>query len=224
MPPARAHSSLGALRGVRAAVLATAALVLAAAAHLAGGGAVPSVPTLALLGVPLAWGAVALTGRPRGRLAILSALGVAQVALHGAFMVLAAPGCALSLAGSAAMPAMPTMPAMTGASMSGGLLACTGRGMASMAAVGPPSVMLAGHVLATVATALLLAHGERLLAALPQLLIAHLTRWATTAAVPALVGPVPLVRPAPARTPDEAVGGSVRRRGPPRTPGVPRPA
>ena len=95
MPTARPRQRAAPLRGSGAVTFATAALALAATAHVVGGGALPSWPALALLVVPLAWGAVALTGRRRGgplcwraRWARPSSL------LHEAFMVLAGPACA----------------------------------------------------------------------------------------------------------------------------------
>ena len=82
MAPVRPEHARGALRGAQAAVFALAALLLAATAHLAGGGSIPAVPALVLLVVPLAWGAVVLTARPRGRVALLVALGGADFGLH----------------------------------------------------------------------------------------------------------------------------------------------
>jgi hypothetical protein len=225
MPPARLQPALGALRGVRAAMFALAAMVLAAAAHVAGGGALPSAPALALVAVPLAWGAVALTGRPRGRLALLVALGVAQLALHEAFMALAGPSCVGPTAAS--MTGMPGSHGMTGVWLTCGVpgMAHTAQmtGVAGMAAA-PAVLMLVGHAAATVATAALLAYGDRLLAALPGLLLGHLTRWAAAALVPALPRPVRRPRPGSVRTPDELVGGTVRRRGPPGAARIPVPA
>ena len=108
MPTARPVPARGPLRGVRAATFAAAALALAATAHVAGGGSLPAWPALALLVVPLAWGAVALTGRRRGRTGLLLALGVAQLALHEAFMVLRGR-CAPLRRFAATMAGMPGM-------------------------------------------------------------------------------------------------------------------
>ncbi len=210
------------MRGVRAGVFTLAALVLAAAAHLAGGGPLPAAPVLVLLAVPLAWGAVALTGRVRGRAAVLAALGVAQLGLHEAFMALAGPSCPDAGAGVAGMAGMHgSGPAPSVCSSTDTMAGMGGHPLAGA------TVMLAAHVVATVATALMLAYGERLLAALPvlllALLVAHLSRWVGGIVVPAL--PRPGRRPrANALRPAVAAAGAVSRRGPPMRAGVAIPA
>jgi hypothetical protein len=217
MAPVRPEQARGPLRGTRAALFALAALLLAATAHLAGGGSLPPFPALALIVVPLAWGAVALTSRRRGRASVLAALAVSQLVLHQAFMALAGPTCA----GAAAAAPMSGMHGM-----SGPVPVCTANPMGDMSAghATATGVMLAAHVVATVATALLLANGERLLTELPALLLARVTRWLGARVVPAL----PL-RPAQPRTCVTGMlagvaAGSARRRGPPRPAGVAVPA
>ncbi len=188
MPSARPDVARGALRGARAAVLAVVALALAATAHAAAGGSLPSLPLLALVVVPLAWGAVALTVRPLGPVLLVGALGTSQLVLHEAFMVLSAPACAAGPAAS--MAGMPghhlAVSAMTGGCMSHGTAMAGGTTGAGMLVV---------HAVATVATALLLAHGDALLGSLLVLLRAvqcgmrRLAR-ATALPVPELVGRV----------------------------------
>jgi hypothetical protein len=180
MPPARPEVARGALRGARAGVLATVALALAATAHAVGGGSLPSLPLLALVVVPLTWGAVVLTVRPLGSIALTVALGASQLVLHEALMVLSAPACAVAAAGSASE-------GMATAGMAGSMLGMPGthaaaspvlgtcatgltHGMGAMAggsaAVASGAVMLLAHAVATILTALLLARGERALALL----------------------------------------------------------
>ncbi len=217
MAPVRPEHARGALRGARAAVFALAALLLAATAHLAAGGSLPAVPALALLVVPLVWGAVVLTARPRGRGALLVALGGAEIGLHQAFMALAAPVCPLAAA---------TMAGHGMSGMGGTLPVCVSHPMGAMAtgSLLAPGVMLGTHVVATVATALVLAYGERLLDSLAALLAARLSRLAGV-----VVAQAPPVRPVhpraeSGRTPGRIVVGSVRRRGPPLRAGVAVPA
>lgn len=218
MPTARREVARGALRGARAAVLATAALALAATAHVVGGGTLPSLPVLALVVVPLAWGAVALTSRPLGRVALAVGLGAAQVLLHEALMVLSGPSCA---PGAAAVAS----PVSGMAGMHGGPVGpatiCTAHAMHATA-TSAAAAMLVAHAVATLLTALVLAHGEGVLVALLTVVSAPLRRVnaRTTAAR------VPDVRATlhPPTWPDvvelasavlDAAGG---RRGPPVTP------
>ena len=218
MPPARPEHLRDPLRGARAAVFALAALLLASTAHLAGGGKLPSFPLLVLLAVPLAWGAVALTGRRRGRLVLLAALGGAQLGLHEAFMALSGPACPV-VAPAGAMAGMHGMTSMTGAQA-----LCTTGGVAGMGAhAAVPTAMVLAHVVATVATALLLAYGERLLACLPALLLPRATRRVAAAVFPVLPRPGRAPRTVPRRAPD-FVAGPTWRRGPPAPRGVAVPA
>ncbi len=226
MAPVRPEHARGALRGARAALFALAALLLAATAHLAAGGSIPAAPSLVLLVVPLAWGAVVLTARPRGRVALLVALGGAELGLHQAFMALAGPVCPLTAA-TMTGSGLSGMSGMGGHSGLGGTLpVCVGHPMGTMAVGSPlaPGVMLGAHVVATAATALVLAYGERLLGSLSALLSALLAARLARL-LGAVVVPAPPVRPAPpraesGRTPARVLLGSVRRRGPPLRTGV----
>src|SRR5690606_5662165 len=89
----------GKARMARAAVFGVVAVALAAAAHVSAGGAVPSLPVLALLSVFAGWPGVAITGR---RLRALPTVGVLlglAALLHEAFMALGGmTGCAAGAA------------------------------------------------------------------------------------------------------------------------------
>jgi hypothetical protein len=165
MPSAR--PDVARLRGPRATVLAAVAMLLAVTAHLVGGGALPSLPWLVVLTVPLVWGGVALTVRPLGPVALASALGAAQLGLHEALMVLSAPACAASSAGAPGMSGMAGMHAGHGA-LAASCAMSTMHGPAAAAL--PASAMLVAHIVATVCTALLLARGEQALSTLLALL------------------------------------------------------
>jgi hypothetical protein len=168
MPTARPQVARGALRGVRASVVATAALALAATAHVVGGASLPSLPVLALVVVPLAWGAVALTARPLGPVALTVGLGAAQVVLHEALMVLSGPACAPAAAGDP----MGGMAGMLGPV--GPTALCTSHAMPAVTSA--TAAMVAAHAVATALTALVLARGEQVLLALLTLLSAPLRR------------------------------------------------
>lgn len=132
-------------RLLRAVVVASSTVLLAAGAHLAGGGSLPDalvvVGVLALVTLSV----MALAGRRISLPAMLALLGAGQFGLHNAFEILtesASSAPVLSMnAGHAHMLGM-----------------VSPQGPAPMAMDSPS--MLLGHVLATVVTALLLARGE----------------------------------------------------------------
>jgi len=138
---------------------------------------------------------------------MMTTLGVLQFGLHYSFMLLSSGGCVTgSPTGMAAMR------------MLGGpahMLACApmaAGAMASMAHV-PTGLMLGAHVVATMATALVLAHGERVL----WLLVSAV--WAVFHAVGrVLVSPAKL-RSRPGLIAGAGLGllalGGIGRRGPP---------
>lgn len=131
----------GAWRVLRGSMLAAVNALLAVAAHVAAGAAVPdrTLTILATLGVAAA--GTALADRRRGPLALLAAVTVTQVLLH---LLLAAPG------GHHHTMAMAATPAGTPA----GTTAGTTAGVAGAAA------MTAAHAVAVVVTAALLAGAE----------------------------------------------------------------
>lgn len=171
----------GPLRVARAAVLGLAALGLAAGAHAAAGGGLPSWPALALLSVPVAWLCVLLTRRTLGLPTLLAALGATQAGLHTAFMALAPGGCTPALPGG---PMAGMHGGGTGVVAPTGCLAPSAMARDGMA-IAAPAWMTLAHVVATAATALLLARGERLLVSLAALLLGLFARWAT--ALPVLL-------------------------------------
>jgi hypothetical protein len=88
-----ATPTTGALRLLRALVVAALVVGLAAGAHVLGGGSLPpGVVTVALVAVALA-ACVALTGRRIGFPAAVALLAAGQLALHGVFSAFGTAGC-----------------------------------------------------------------------------------------------------------------------------------
>lgn len=141
-----ADERAGVPRLVRAALFGSVALVVSAAAHVIGGGAVPHLLLFAALALPLALCCDRLSRKRRGPWAYAAALGAAQVVLHQTFMV-AAPMCG---------PAMQEHASHTlhGHASSVAPLCATTSVHSTW--------MTACHVVATLLLALLLAHGEHL--------------------------------------------------------------
>lgn len=150
-----AHPSTGSLRILRAAVLGSAAFALALSAHVAAGGRAPSLAFAWVLVIACGGVSFGLTSRRLGPAAISTTLGVFQLGLHYSFMWLSSGAC---VAGS---PAGIAPIHEHGGHAQG--LSCVPMA-AGMSAVGQvPTTMLGAHVVATVATAFALAHGERVL-------------------------------------------------------------
>jgi hypothetical protein len=127
----------------RAAALGVAALTVAAGAHVAADGALPSMTALAMLAVPLTVAAMVLTGRRCGPALLVGSMTAAQVLLHESLMAL-----------TAHVPHE-----MSGQMSAGSAFAMGGNDMAS--ADGWSVTMTAAHVVASVVAAMLLAHGEQ---------------------------------------------------------------
>jgi hypothetical protein len=146
----------GAARLARATAFGVATLALAAGAHVAGGGGLPSMTMLALLAIPVTVAAMALTARRCGPVLLLSSMAGAQFLLHETLTTLTAQ-----------------VPGDLSGQMSAASAAMGGHAMAH--AEGWSVSMTAAHVVASVVTALLLSRGEqalwqlvsRLLPALP---------------------------------------------------------
>ena len=139
-----ARLSRGWARTLRVALLGGGSLLLATAAHLSGGGTLPSPGVLAVAGFVLGLVALVLT-RHRVRLPVLlAALVPQQVALHVLFDTAAAAvgGCTTAQAAHHAMTVLTCLPA---------------HGMGPMGYAWP---MFVGHLVATLGTAWLLARGE----------------------------------------------------------------
>jgi hypothetical protein len=176
----------------RAASFGVATLALAAGAHVAGGGGLPSMTILAILAVPVSMAAMALTARRCEPVLLLGSMAGAQVVLHETLMAL-----------TAQLPVDMTGQMSPASAMAGH----------AMAQVGGWSVtMTAAHVVATAVTALLLARGEQALWQLVSRLLPALP------SAPVVVGCRPLQTPAllsvPALAPSMASSG-LGLRGPP---------
>ena len=151
----------GWLRGLRAALLGGVGFVLALVAHLAAGGSAPGPVALLFLAGLVGLAAVLLTRTRLSPVRVGVSLAAMQVVLHQVFMWLGAPAGCL-------MTEMSTSPGGT-MGRSGGpaaLVECA-TGMAPLE-MGPSSAfaataMAGAHVAATVAMAILLAYGEKVL-------------------------------------------------------------
>jgi hypothetical protein len=172
-------------------------MLLATGAHLSGGGTLPSSGVLVVAGFLVGLTSVTATAR-RIRLApLLALLGIEQLLLHEVF----------------AAASMVWTPAAMHAS-AGHAAATTGQLVADRlpAVMGPSPLMAASHLVATVATAWLLAHGEDWLWGLGE----RAVRAATAAPSPRRR------RPREARASARRVliarirGGAAGARGPPR--------
>jgi len=130
-------------------------LGLAAAAHTAGGGHLPTAPVLGLLAALILLPVTVLARRRLGLGSIASALGAGQLALHTAFTSLPGPvdHCTAGIAAHGHHQAQ-TIPdcAVAGAGF-----------LALHVPAFPGPVMVTAHILAVAATALLLVHGETVL-------------------------------------------------------------
>ncbi len=138
-----ASPAYGWARAARTVVLGGSSLGLAAIAHLAGGGELPSATVLGAVGLVVGLMAVTLTARRCRVPVLLAVLGAQQVVLHQVFNTSAAVASACGT-GVPAHHAMGT--------------GCWSTSMSSMEPTGWS--MLAGHVAATLITACVLARGE----------------------------------------------------------------
>lgn len=188
----------------RTGLIGSVIVALAAGGHLAGGGRLPDPAILTAL-CAVAMVPVAVLTRFRLSFPVLAGLlGAGQLWLHWSFGALSANGpvsAAARLANhhpghaAAALPADMLDPSM------------------AASAAGMGAAMLAAHAVATLGTALLLARGERALAALGSWL-----RPLVQLPEPVSVAPVraPGLAPAPAALPRMRVGRRLpTRRGPP---------
>lgn len=194
------------LRALRAVVFAATVLLLAAGAHVVAGGSLPGLPILLAVGVPVACAAVVLARRTRGLPSLVAALAVGQLVLHETFMTTSGVACAPAHAGSGAGHHHQA--------------AVTCDAMPSMAAAShvPSLLMLTLHAVAVLATALLLAHGERLATRLATWARGLLARTPVLS-LPALPQRALFVRTAAPCTPLRSAT-DVSRRGPPVRPAL----
>jgi hypothetical protein len=198
----------GWLRVLRACSLGIVGLALAFLAHVAAGGAAPSLVVLTLLAGLIGLAAVVLTAIRLSPVRIGLSLAAMQVVLHQAFMWLSAPtDCAMA---AVSVPGALPMG-------HGGLpaLACaTGMASAGIAqgSVLGASAMFCAHVAAMTVMAALLAYGEKVLWFLAgwvrptAWLRVRLPQLRAVQAVPSDAPPILQVR---------LVSGGVGRRGPP---------
>lgn len=133
----------------RAAMLGSVAFALALSAHVVAGGTAPSMAVCLGLAMVCGGVCVGVTARRLGLVAMTTTLGLLQLGLHYSFMWLTSGGCVTGSPTGMAPMRMLGGPAQ--------ILAC-----APMAHV-PTGLMLGAHAVATMATALVLAHGERVL-------------------------------------------------------------
>lgn len=213
----------------RAAVFALLAVLLAAGAHTVGGGHVPALGTVLLLWLAVLPVAAALTHRTWGPGAVTVALGLLELGLHQALSLGSAAGPATSGGthptghggGTTARGAHAGThgDAHTSHADHADHAATTHASATDVAAAAVPdhdtgALMLLGHVVATVLTALLLAHGDALLA--------RLWAWVSLRDLPRAGAAALVVRVAPppgwdlhAALPPLVAAGGVCRRGPP---------
>jgi hypothetical protein len=158
----------GPLRLFRAALVTSLAVSLAVAGHVLGGGQLPDAVTLAVtaafLLAPAAW----LARRQLSFAVLFGVLGAGQLTLHAAFTAFSPGASCLPQLPLAQLLAQLPLAQLPPAHYGHGGLSCTAAMETMPMDVGANSpAMLAGHVLATLATAWLLRTGE---AALWQLL------------------------------------------------------
>jgi hypothetical protein len=195
----------GALRLCRSAVLGATCLTLSLSAHVAAGGAAPSLAALAVLAVPIACVSVLLTGSRAGLPRIAVMLAATQLGLHQALMALADHPCA-----GAVGPLGDPMAGHGGAAAA----ACAGSGMSSTVTMSAPSTpMVAAHVAAASIMGLALWYGDQLLwALLSRLGVRAIIRPTLTLSPAGAAAATTAVRRVASL--QEALGG-VGRRGPP---------
>ncbi|MBT2536174.1 hypothetical protein [Arthrobacter sp. ISL-69] len=148
----RTHYARTPFHSLRAAMVAAMIVTLGAAAHVVAGGELP-VPGIML--AVLALTGMAATAATRLRLnfpAMAALLGAGQLVLHEAFSAFSSPAGTVHANVPGHHPAAP--------SLAGFPLETAGAAHVHHAAPWAASLMLAGHALATLACALLLAKGE----------------------------------------------------------------
>lgn len=183
--PATASPARGRQRWARSAGLSIATVGLAAAAHALGGGHVPGWSVLVVLTLLVSLVSVLLTGRQRGFLVIVTAMGGLQLVLHQGFTLMSYPGH-LGHPDQLGYPSQLGGTADSCGALPGHLLHQPGalRSLCTGLVLGPQDqtmhagvAMLVAHVVATLLLATVLANGERALWALVRLFVPVLP-WA----------------------------------------------
>ncbi|WP_125610187.1 hypothetical protein [Specibacter cremeus] len=187
-------------RLLRAGAIAGTVLVLAAGAHVLGGGALPAPLIMAALTALTILGATMATLARITLPAMTGLLGASQLALHQGFDLLGAPAAGSAMpAGPHAMHSAAEMAAALGSAAT--LQAATLHNAALQDAAhmggGPSLAMIAAHTAATLLAAVVLARGEAALWALAGWLRPLFIAALATVPLPAAFRP----RPVPAARP-----------------------
>jgi hypothetical protein len=201
------------------AFFALGAVGLASAAHKAGGEDLS--PVAVMLAVPTVMVVInMLASARRGRLSLLLAMGLTQIALHVVFMAASISAMCPRISGrlmggemSAGLMGVPAMPMAHTHSM----LSCSAS-MTNGVTGGwpwPSMIMLLGHLLAMVVLVLVLAGGESAVWALAGWLGFRILRTSGVVRLPA-AGRLPAPIETAFRPRSTVPRRSVRRRGPPR--------
>lgn len=226
----QAHRHIRVTRGVSA---STVAVLAAAAAHVAAGGAVPS-PALLTTVLVIAWlPGIALIGVAVRLWRQVTVIAVGEAMLHGVLALQAGSGSSAgvraagspSTAGASGMTGMSGMSTMAEASSAAGSTGTpvgpvTGRALGAsthLVAAAPMAWMWAGHVVAAAVTVLLWRRGEADIARIVAVAARGLARLRRK---PATVLPSAAVRALPAvaehlTSTTELIGTAHPRRGPP---------
>ncbi|RAM37899.1 hypothetical protein [Arthrobacter globiformis] len=186
----------------------------AAGGHLAGGGQLPTAAILAALFAVTLVPVAALTRFRLSAPALVSLLGAGQLWLHWALYALGGAGAAAPESAALMQGHSGHAGALGPAAMTPDVLAAAGSAAAgSVHSAASDGVMFAAHAVATLCTAVLLAHGERVLSALASWLQPLIRRPEPAVIVPARV-PAPF--PTPVNLPRIRAGVCLpTRRGPP---------
>jgi hypothetical protein len=211
----------GSLRGLRVAAFAVAGTLLAAAAHVAGGGRLPSASSVVLASVIPAVGGLWLSRRRRDWLSIAAVLGGVQVVLHTWLMSASATSTCLihggghSVHAAAAVVGCPTTDGMPQMSLTSSGLGAPAGSLPGWHLAEGSTAMLLAHTVAVALTAVVLAAGERAVWQLMQWLRPALR--VVRADLPILPGRrcTALVTTAPVRWRSSADLSGPGRRGPP---------
>jgi hypothetical protein len=160
----RTHHARAPFHSLRAAMVSAMIVTLAAAAHVVGGGELPAPGIMAAVLALTGMAATAATRLKLNFAAMAALLGTGQLVLHEAFSAFSSPAGPGQPAGTGQYPGHHTAFApLTGLPLTGGPLDAAGSAAAHLHqfdSAWAAGLMLAGHALATVGCALLLAKGE----------------------------------------------------------------
>lgn len=181
-------SNTAPLRVLRSAGITSVGMSLAAGAHVAGGGVLPTPALMAGLGVILLVPAAALSGRRFSLSTLAGLLGLGQVALHGALASLSTPGrCA---------PVMAAQHLRDDAAPCAGPAAGLAPAQSHLSGLPDTVLMLPAHAGAVLLTILVLAKGDAALF--------HLRAWLRPLLTLPRTADLPVHRQAPVWTQPDA--------------------